>query len=225
MKWYALIFFTLLMGCQQQTLEIQAEHLTNEELKQQLMASSHLRQLAEGVGLELINDGDQSTATAIRLSGSSNQISQIIQIATALDKPNNYYLVVRNTDINSISTQGESMRVLLHPDQKITLGHLSLLESPWKAYIIDRQKYVELELNSNLVLKIVIKSQDDGQLMHYSGVYPLQLGQWNEVFSEGLGNTAVGKKKGNRKDLRVSTANNQLWLRLDKAGSQSELNN
>jgi len=218
-----LVLTVLLVACEQQAIEIQAEHMSSEELRLRLAESEEFQKLAEKIDIELLQDEDTAGNSSIRLAGPADHISRVIQIAARMDKPQSYYLSVRNTALNTISTQGQHMRVLLHPEQKITLGHISLLESPWKQHILDKQKFLELELSSNLVLKIFIKSQDDGVLTHYSGSYPMQLGRWNEVFTKGIGGLELASKNTVRKNKRISTSNKQLWLRLEEAGSQSQI--
>ncbi len=218
-----LVLTVLLVACEQQAIEIQAEHMSSEELRLRLAESEEFQKLAEKIDIELLQDEDTAGNSSIRLAGPADHISRVIQIAARMDKPQSYYLSVRNTALNTISTQGQHMRVLLHPEQKITLGHISLLESPWKQHILDKQKFLELELSSNLVLKIFIKSLDDGVLTHYSGSYPMQLGRWNEVFTKGIGGLELASKNTVRKNKRISTSNKQLWLRLEEAGSQSQI--
>jgi len=219
------VLAVLLVACEQQAIEIQAEHMSTEELQLRLAGNEEFQHLAEKIDIELLHDEDTTGNTSIRLEGPAEHISRVIQIAARMDKPQSYYLSVRNTALNTISTQGQHMRVLLHPEQKITLGHISLLESPWKKHIIDKEKFLELELSSNLVLKILIKSQDKNLLTHYSGSYPMQLRKWSEVFTEGTGGVGLESRGAARKHKRISTSDNQLWLRLEEAGSQSQIMN
>jgi hypothetical protein len=207
----------LLVACEQQAIEIQAEHMSSEELQLRLARNKEFQQLAEKIDIELMPDEEAAENTSIRLTGPKDHISRVIQIAARMDKPQSYYLSVRNTALNTISTQGQHMRVLLHPEQKISLGYASLVESPWRKHILDKQKFLELELSRDLVLNILIKSQDQELLTHYSGSYPMQIGKWSEIFTESMAGLVAESTSTTRKNKRISTSDNQLWLRLEEA--------
>ena len=147
------------------------------------------------------------------LQGSRAQISKALTIAKRLDIPSSYYLEVRNTAENIISTGAEAMQVLIHPDQVISLGHITLVDSPWKPLIKEQERYLELHLDDKLVLSINIKSQKNKQMNYYSGKHPMQVGEWLMAFGD------TGINQGKR--IITSKPKKQLWLRLVKANSQS----
>ena len=203
----------LLLGisaCDHKSIAILPEHITLEELNEELTKELG-HSLPANNALEIRNSQE-----GLILTGDPALIAKAISIAQQLDKPHNYYLEVRNTPINSISTHTETMRILLHPENPVRLGHITLIDGPWQELIKDEERFLQLELDSSLILTIDIKSQQDRQVGFYSGKHPMQLNEWIIAFNES--EMSQGKK------IITSRPKKQLWLRLTKANSQSEIN-
>lgn len=211
-----------LCACDQKSLIIQPEHLTIEELHKELdkaFKKDLNNENQQGLSSSA-NNSSQSNALIINsdnenifLTGNSSQLSKAISIAKRLDKPHSYYLEVRNTPKHMISTMTESMQILLHPDQTISLGHFTLTDTPWRPLIKEHERYLQLHLNTDLILTIDIKSPQNKQSSFYSGRHPMQLNQWFMAFNNSEMN------RGNR--IITSKPKTQLWLRLIKANNQS----
>ena len=206
-----IILITLsLSACDQQSIIITPEYLSVEDLSMELK---------QAINQELSKELDQEALEISRidnglsLKGNSALITKVITIAKRLDIPSSYYLEVRNTPINTISTAIETMRILLHPDQTISLGHITLIESPWKSLIKQHESSLQLHLSSSFVLSIDIVSQQYTQASSYSGKHPMQLGEWIMAFNNS--EMKQGKK------IITSRPKKQLWLRLIKANNQS----
>lgn len=207
-----------LSACDEKSITLQPEHLSvadlkaelNRELNKEIKTNTHREQ--KSLPSLTVNNNENN----LIIKGSSGQIANVISIATRLDRPSSYYLEVRNTPINAISTHTESMQILLHPEQTISLGHLTLSNSPWKPLIKEQEKFLQLHLNNQLILSIEIKDQHDKQANYYSGKHPMQLNQWLMAFNET--ETTQGKR------IITSKQKKQLWLRLIKANSQSGIN-
>jgi hypothetical protein len=107
------------------------------------------------------------------------------------------------------------MRILLHPEQMVMLGHATLIDSPWGSLIKEQQRILQLQLDANLVLSIDIKDYQDQKTSFYSGKHPMKPDKWVLAFSDSEMNQ--GKK------IITSRQKNQLWLRLVKASNQSEI--
>jgi hypothetical protein len=208
-------FLMAISACEQKSITVQPEHISQNELNQALS-----KELEQALEQELTI---QSSQQGLILTGDPALIAKAISIAQQLDKPGNYYLEVRNTPINSISTTAESMRILLHPEHPVMLGHITLAHSPWQELIEDKQRFLQLILDSNLVLTIEIKSQQDQTIGFYSGKHPMQLDQWIIAFDQ-LGVSQSGLDRNQSRKIMTSRPKKQLWLRLTKASSQSEIN-
>jgi hypothetical protein len=210
---------TSIIACEQESITLLPEHISLEELSQQLEKELE-EKLNKERSLDLSNSDNrleiQQHQQGLTLTGDPVLIAKAVSIARQLDQPYNYYLEVRNTPANSINTATENMRILLHPGHPIILGHVTLINGPWEELIRDKQKFLQLELDSQLVLTIDIKSQQDKQMEFYSGKHPMQLGRWIVAFDQLEMNQ--GKK------IITSRPKKQLWLRLIKANSQSEIN-
>ncbi len=197
----------LLIACDKQTIAIQPEHISIAELNEKLgQAFPDIENLSE---MDI-----SSNQQELILSGNPAFIAKAITVAEQLDKPYSYYLEVSNTPRNTISTTMEYMKILLHPDQSISLGHIMLTESPWQELIKEQQRFLQLSLDSNLVLAIDIKNSQDQKISFYSGKHPMQLDQWLMAFDDS--EVRQGKK------VVTSRPKRQLWLRLVKANSQSD---
>jgi hypothetical protein len=215
---FAIAVLTLL-GCEQQTVAINPEHISSQELSEQLQqalshADLHNQKNTWSITMDPLNtDSEQQT---LILSGDRSTIAKAISIAKQLDIAHNYYLEIRNTPINTISTSLETMRILLHPEQIVTLGHIILMDGPWGELIEGNEKLLQLKLDSNLVLSIDIKNSQTTETSYYSGKHPMRLDHWLMAFNNSEMNQ--GKK------IMTSRPKKQLWLRLVKASSQSEIN-
>ena len=213
---------TSIIACEQESITLLPEHISLEELSQQLEKEleEELNKEKKEHGLNLSNSDNrleiQQHRQGLTLTGDPVLIAKAVSIAQQLDQPYNYYLEVRNTPANSISTATENMRILLHPGHPVILGHVTLINGPWEELIRDKQKFLQLELDSQLVLTIDIKSQQDKKMGFYSGKHPMQLGRWIVAFDQ------LEMNQGKR--IITSRPKKQLWLRLIKANSQSEIN-
>jgi hypothetical protein len=202
-----------LSACDHKSTAIQPEHISIEVLNQELNAQliNGLAQTNAASQLQIENSQD-----GLILSGDPALIAKAIHIAKQLDKPQNYYLEVRNTPINTISTTTETMRIMLHPEQPIMLGHTTLTDGPWKELITEQHRTLQLHLDASLVLSIDIKNRDKQAASFYSGRHPMQVNKWLIAFNSSELNR--GKK------IITSRPQKQLWLRLVKASSQSDVN-
>jgi hypothetical protein len=214
-------FLIGITGCEPKSITIVPEHITLEELNQKLndtLNSTLTNQPNEEQNNTL---NIQNSTKGLILTGDSVSVAKAVSLAQQLDKPHNYYLEIRNTPINSISTLTETMRILLHPEHPVIFGQIALVDGPWQALIKDKQRILELMLSKDLVLSIDIKSQQDHQVGFYSGKYPMALNTWIVAFDES-GMNPLGTNQ--RKKITASRPGKQLWLRLIKADSQSEIN-
>lgn len=200
----------LLTACDQRGISIQPEFISIEELQAELSKEldKELTKDSDHQPLSIENDDSQ-----LVLRGNPAQISKALTIARRLDVPSSYYLEVSNTAQNVISTAAETMQVLIHPDQVISLGHITLVDSPWKPLIKEQERYLELQLDAELVLSINIKSQENKEMNYYSGKHPMRVNEWIMAFGDS------GMNQGKR--IITSKPKKQLWLRLVKANSQS----
>ena len=207
----ALIVLSL-SACDNKTTTIQPEHISvnvlNQELNQQLLLDLAQADTASQLQIDNSQDG-------LILSGDPALIAKAIHLAKQLDKPQNYYLEVRNTPANRISTATETMQILLHPKQPVMLGYTTLIDGPWRELIAEKQRSLQLHLDENLVLSIEIKNQDNQEINYYSGKHPMQIDKWLVAFNNSEMNR--GKK------IITSRPKKQLWLRLIKANSQSDV--
>lgn len=207
------IILLSLSACDHTSTAIQPEHISvevlNQELNEQLIKGLAQTNAASQLQIENSQDG-------LILSGDPALIAKAIYIAKQLDKPQNYYLEVRNSPINTISTTTETMRILLHPEHPIMLGHTTLTNGPWKELITEQQRTLQLHLDANLVLSIDIKNRNEQAASFYSGKHPMQIDKWLIAFNSS--EMSRGKK------IITSRPKKQLWLRLVKASSQSDVN-
>lgn len=211
MKILLLAFVFMLAACDKQSIELRPEHVDLEELDQRLRQSTGYNHLKNDIALELLESSDEEQAPSLLVSGSRDKIERIIQIAKLIDRPQSYYLEVANNKPGSISTSSKEMRILLHPNQQVALGHFTLQDGPWSSHLVGNNHLLKLTLDSELVLNITIRNGDEGEVDYYSGKQPLRLGAWVEAF-------ALGGSNSNK--IVVSTKKKELWLRLVKA-SQS----
>ena len=206
-----LSFLSLLGACDKQAIELRSEHINAKELGERIRQSTGFKNLTGDVSIELLSSEDSPSSLLVR--GDRAKINQIIEIAKIIDRPQSYYLQVTNTQPGSISTSRNDMKILLHPNQQISLGHITLQNGPWSSYVAGRKHLLELILNEKLMLKVNLTNGEDSSISYYSGVHPLQLDAWVEVFT--LGGISEKRK------VVTTTKKKQLWLRLSKAGSQS----
>jgi hypothetical protein len=212
------LILTLLTACDQRSISIQPEFISIEELQAELNKELN-KELAREQSRDGVYPSDQRPLSItdedsqLILQGSPAQISKALTIAKRLDIPSSYYLEVSNTAENVISTGAETMQVLIHPNQVISLGHITLIDSPWQSLIREQERYLELHLNDKLVLSINIKNQKNKQMNYYSGKHPMRVGEWLMAFGDS------GMNQGKR--IITSKPKKQLWLRLVKANSQS----
>ena len=206
-----LSFLSLLGACDKQAIELHSEHLNAKDLDERIRQSTGFKNLAGDVSIELLGSEDSPASLLVR--GDRAMINQIIEIAKVIDRPQSYYLQVTNTQPGSISTSSNDMKILLHPNHQISLGHLTLQSGPWSNYVAGRKHLLELILNEKLMLKVNLTNGEDSSISYYSGVHPLQLDAWVEAFT--LGGISEKRK------VVTTTKKKQLWLRLSKAGSQS----
>lgn len=196
--------FTLLLGlssCDQQAFELRPEHVSIEELEQQLRQSVDFKNIASDSSLELISQQAPAGAASLRVHGSRLEVARIVQIAQAIDRPQSYYLHVRNARPGIISIETKQMKILLHPKQQIALGRSTIEGGPWGGYLARDAELLQLILDEKRVLKIDINNGDGES--YYSGDQPLQLERWVKMH-------ALGRD------------DKPLWLRLTKASSQSD---
>lgn len=207
--------FTLI-ACNQQTVAINPEHIPINELNEQLQqALSHTEKMPINP-LSITIDQLDGGGEALILSGDKTLVAKAISIAKQLDKTQNYYLEIRDTPIEAISSSLETMRILLHPEQTISIGHIALINSPWGGLMNEGEKLLRLKLDSSLILSIEIKNTDNMEINFYSGKHPMQLDLWVTTFNNSEINQ--GRK------IITSRPKKQLWLRLVKASSQSKIN-
>lgn len=211
MKILLLAFVCLLAACDKQTVELRTEHIDLQELDQKLRTSTEYKHLKNDIALELLDSRDGELTPSLLVSGSRDKIERIIQMAKMIDRPQSYYLEVANNKPGSISTSSKEMRILLHPNQQVALGHFTLQGGPWSSHLVGKNHLLKLTLDNNLVLSITIRNGDEGEVDYYSGKQPLRLDKWVEAFR-------LGGAKSNK--IVVSTKKKELWLRLVKA-SQS----
>lgn len=211
MKILLLALVCILAACDKQAIELRPEHIDLQELNQKLRQSTGYKHLKNDIAMELLESKDGELAPSLLVSGSRDKIERIIQIAKMIDRPQSYYLEVANNKPGSISTSSKEMRILLHPNQQVALGHFTLQDGPWSSHLVGSNHLLRLTLDNELVLNITISNGDEGEVDYYSGRQPLRLGKWVEAF-------ALGGTSGNK--IVVSTKKKELWLRLVKA-SQS----
>lgn len=211
MKILLLAFVFMLAACDKQAIELRPEHVDLEELDQRLRQSTGYNHLKNDIALELLESSDEEQAPSLLVNGSRDKIERIIQIAKLIDRPQSYYLEVANNKPGSISTSSKEMRILLHPNQQVALGHFTLQDGPWSGHLVGNNHLLKLTLDSELVLNITIRNGDEGEVDYYSGKQPLRLGAWVEAFT-------LGGSNSNK--IVLSTKKKELWLRLVKA-SQS----
>jgi hypothetical protein len=211
---FIILIASSLSACDQQSITITPEHLSIEELREDL--KNELNQVLDQETNKEISALPLTISQSdggLLLKGDPALIAKALIIAKRLDSPSSYYLEVRNTPINTISTTTETMQILLHPDQTISLGYITLTESPWKPLIKEHKSALQLHLDANLVLSIDIVNQQQQQASYYTGKHPMQLRKWIMAFNNSEINQ--GKK------IITSRPKKQLWLRLIKANSQS----
>lgn len=230
-----LIIITLLAinlsACDQQSITITPEYLSIEDLSEELNKELHQvlnKEISHKINQELDQEANKEidvekakqypltisqSENGLILKGDPALVAKAIKIAKRLDIPSSYYLEVRNTSTDVISTATETMQILLYPDQTILLGHITLTESPWKPLIQQHESSLQLHLDSKLVLSIDIVNQQQRQASYYTGKHPMQLRKWIMAFNNSEMNQ--GKR------IITSKPKKQLWLRLIKANSQS----
>jgi hypothetical protein len=202
-----------LSACDTKSLIITPENLSIEQLKQEL-------NLELDQGAEPNEDNESQPPLTISrkdggllLKGDPALIAKAIIIAKRLDVPSSYYLQIRNTRANTISTSAETMQILLHPGQAISLGHITLIDSPWSSLIKQHESSLQLHLDNDLMLTIDIINQQQKSASYYTGKHPMQLQKWMMAFND--------SEMNQRKTTITTKPKKQLWLRLIKASSQS----
>lgn len=201
-------------GCGEQTVVLKPEHVSVNQLKQELANSSLYQHMAPDVQLTF---DDPDGVGELRLSGQRGKVNQIIDLAKSLDIPQSYNLEISNTSPKSISTATKHMRLLIHPDQTITLGHISLQQGPWGDYVNNNAQSIELTLSKKLLLNIRLASSSSDNTQYYSTSQPLKLNQWLQVLKFDSSLKDSERYNGESRQTRLttlSTKKQQLWLRL-----------
>lgn len=197
---------------------LEPEHIPASQLQQELINSSTYNKLQHDIQIQLVKDLPRHQKSPeglephkLLISGNQSSLKQLIRLAQHLDIPQSYLLDVSNISPGSISTSGQQMQIILHPEEKISLSNISLKQNPWQSYLSIESEGIELYLTKALLLKI--KIQQGSRFIEVN--QPLKLNNWLQVFSltegGGIGKLQTPKRK------KIALRDKQLWLRLSKS--------
>lgn len=201
------LFTAIISGCNDSKIMLEPEQAEKSKLLKNLKQyqANHLAQYDE---LTIKLNDEQN----IIVSGNTQQVHEISQVASLFDQPASYYLEISNSKNKRYSTSSreQTLQILISPESKITISQSEWQSSPWRHYRgIESNQELELELSSNLQLTIrtrnALNSHSSNSDSTLTGQYQLQEKKWIKL---------IDNQKVTQNKIITTRNKKQLWLRL-----------
>lgn len=189
------ILSSLLAGCSEQhELRINAEHIDNTSLHQQL--KSKLPILSEQISMD---------ENGLVLTGDAQQVEQILNTARHIDRPSRqYYLIISNFKPGTIATNKRQIKLLINAGHTISLGEQMLTNIPWEGYqAFPDHNLINVYLSEDSRLELTTSNTRAGRSKSFQASLDVEPEQWYQLY-------------GNARDNALTTNNEQLWVRLNR---------